>query len=72
MADQETAVEVIREIVESAGGSTDAETVVPALKDLQTQLGPDGLEQYVYAWLDEHGATVGYSVSNGDLSVTLS
>ena len=68
---EDTALDVLTDIIEGLGGTTDAKTLVPALKDLQAQLGPDGLEQYVYAWLDEHGATVGYSVSDGDLSVTL-
>lgn len=70
MAD-DTALDVLTDIIEGLGGTTDAKTLVPALKDLQDQLGPDGLQQYVDAWLDEHGATAGYSVTNGDLTITL-
>ena len=68
MADNRTALDVLHEI----GGSTDVQTIVPALEQLKQLIGSEGLDEYVYAWLDEHGATVGYSVSNGDLSVTLS
>ena len=67
----ETAVKNIIDIVEMLGGTSDATTVVEALDDLEDQLGAVGLDQYVYSWLDEHGATVGYSVTDGDLSVTL-
>ena len=47
--------------------------VLGVVGDIKDAIGPDGLDQYVYAWLDEHGATVGYTVSgDGDLSITLS
>lgn len=68
MADNRTALDVLHEIV----GSTDAQTIVPALEQLNGMIGSEALDEYVYSWLDQHGATVGYSVSNGDLSVTLS
>lgn len=63
-----TALEVLHDIV----GSDEAQTIVPALEQLNALIGEQTLDEYVYSWLDEHGATVGYSVSNGDLSVTLS
>ena len=67
-----TGVEALTEVIESMGGTTSATTIVEAIEDLGELLGPDELEQYVYGWLDDHGATVGYSVTSGDLSVTLS
>ena len=69
---EKTAVEAVTEIIEGMGGTTQAQTIVEAIEDLGDLIGSEGLGQYVYEWLDQHGATVGYSVSNGDLSVTLS
>lgn len=68
----DTALGVLHEILAGVGGSTDSQTIVPALEELNQLIGAEGLDQYVYAWLDEHGATAGYSVTNGDLSITLS
>ena len=36
-------------------GSTDAQTIVPALEQLNGMIGSEGLDQYVYDWLDQHG-----------------
>lgn len=72
MAD--TAVEAIGEIVTNLGGtlSEDADTVVEALEELKDLLGEGGIDEAVRAYLEEHGAEVGYSVdASGDLSVTL-
>lgn len=52
MAD--TAVPIIREIITNLGGTSDAETVVPALNDLKELLGEGGISEAVDAWLDEH------------------
>ncbi len=69
---QETAVSVIREIIENLGGESDAETVVPALKDLEELLGEGGISQAVSDYMQEHGVSVGYSVTEtGDLTVTI-
>jgi hypothetical protein len=68
MADNRTALDVLHEIV----GSTDAQTIVPALEQLNGMIGDESLDEYVYAWLDQHGATAGYKVTDGDLTVTLS
>jgi hypothetical protein len=68
MADNRTALDVLHEIV----GSTEAQTIVPALEQLNGMIGSEALDEYVYAWLDQHGATAGYEVTDGDLTVTLS
>lgn len=83
---QDTAVGVLREIIEGLGGTTDAETVVPALRDLQAQIGEGGLEQYVNdyltenpetitdtvtAYLTEQGASVTLTVNDGDLDISI-
>lgn len=68
---QDTAVSVLTEIIEDTlGSTTDAETVVPALRDLQTALGT-GIGDAVATYLADHGVAVGYSVEDGDLSVVL-
>ncbi len=70
MAD--TAVPTIGEIVTKLGGTPSAETIVPALEELNAVFGDEGIDSAVRAYLDETGAQVGYSVDgNGDLSVTL-
>lgn len=70
MAD--TAVPTIGEIVSNLGGTMTATTVVPALEELKDLLGEGGIDEAVRAYLEEHGAQVGYSVDeDGDLSVTL-
>ena len=72
MADTETAVPVLLEIIENAGGTSDAKTVVEALNDLKDLLGEGGITEAVYAWLADHSVETGYSVdASGDLSVTL-
>lgn len=72
MADTETAVPVIHDIVRNLGGTPTAKTLVPALKELENLLGEGGIDEAVRAYLEEHGAEVGYSVDeSGDLSVTL-
>ena len=68
MEDNRTALDVLHEIV----GSTDAQTIVPALEQLNGMIGGEALDEYVYSWLDQHGATAGYQVTDGDLTVTLS
>lgn len=83
---QDTAVGVLREIIEGLGGTTDAETVVPALRDLQAQIGEGGLEQYVNDYLTENpetitgtvteylteqGASVTLTVTDGDLDISI-
>lgn len=83
---QDTAVGVLREIIEGLGGTTDAETVVPALRDLQAQIGEGGLEQYVNDYLTENpdtitdtvtqyltdqGAAVTLTVTDGDLDISI-
>ena len=71
MAEQDTAVSVLTEIIEDTlGGTTDAQTVVPALRDLQAALGT-GIGDAVSEYLSEHGVGVAYSVTDGDLSVVL-
>lgn len=45
MADNRTALDVLHEIV----GSTDAQTIVPALEQLKQLIGSEGLDQCVYA-----------------------
>lgn len=70
MAD--TAVPVVGEIIANLGGTMTAKTLVPALEELMDLLGEGGIDEAVRAYLDEHGAQVGYSVDeDGDLSVTL-
>lgn len=81
MAD--TAVEAIGEIIANLGGTMTAKTVVPALEELKDLLGEGGIGDAVNAWMDENGSEViigyltdqgvevGYSVTDGDLSVTL-
>jgi hypothetical protein len=67
MADNRTALDVLHEIV----GSTEAQTIVPALEQLNGMIGGEALDEYVYAWLDQHGATVGYEVTDGNLTITI-
>lgn len=68
----ETAVPVVGEIISNLGGTMTAKTLVPALEELKDLLGDGGIDEAVRAYLDEHGAQVGYSVDEGgDLSVTL-
>lgn len=70
MAD--TAVPIIREIIENLGGSSDAETVVTALEDLKDLLGEGGISEAVADFLTEHGASVTYSIDeDGYVSVLL-
>lgn len=71
MAD--TAVPTIGEIITNLGGtmSPDTKTVVEALEELKDLLGEGGIEEAVRAYLDEHGAQVGYVVTDGDLTITL-
>lgn len=81
MAD--TAVPTIGEIIANLGGTMTAETVVPALEELKDLLGEGGIGGAVNAWMDENGSEViigylteqgvevGYSVTDGDLSITL-
>lgn len=71
MADTETVVEVLRGIIENLGGTTDAETVVRALKDLQDLLGEGGIGEAVNDYFTEHGVTLGYTVTDGDLDVVV-
>ena len=71
MADNETAVSVLLEIIENAGGTSDARTVVEALDDLRDLLGEGGITEAVYAWLADHSVEVGYAVDEGDLTITL-
>ena len=72
MAYNETAVPIIREIISNLGGTSDAETVVPALKDLQDLLGEGGISEAVADYLTEHGASVDYSINDsGYVSVVL-
>lgn len=57
--EQETAVPIINGIVESLGGTSDATTIVPALKELAEVIGsgivdPEAIAAAVDAWLDEH------------------
>lgn len=68
---QDTAVSVLTDIIENLGGTTDAETVVPALKDLQDLLGEGGIGEAVSDYLTEHGVTLGYTVTDGDLDVVV-
>lgn len=80
----ETAVPTIGEIIANLGGTMTAKTVVPALEELKDLLGEGGIGGAVNAWMDEHGSEViigyltdqgvevGYSVTDGDLSITLS
>lgn len=69
---EKTAVEAVTEITEGMGGTTSAKTIVEAIEDLGDLIGTEGLEQYVHEWLDQHGATAGYKVTDGDLTITLS
>lgn len=69
---EKTAAEAVTEITEGMGGTTSAKTIVEAIEDLGDLIGTEGLEQYVHEWLDQHGATVGYKVTDGDLTITLS
>ena len=68
---QDTAVSVLTDIIENLGGTTDAETVVPALKDLQDLLGEGGIGEAVNDYMTEHGVTLGYTVTDGDLDVVV-
>ena len=57
--DQDTAVPIINGMVESLGGTSDATTVVPALKALADVLSggivdPEVITEAVDAWLEEH------------------
>ena len=57
--EQETAVPIINGIVESLGGTSDATTIVPALKELAEVIGsgivdPEAITDAVNAYLDEH------------------
>lgn len=52
-------------------GSTDAQTIVPALEQLKQLIGSEGLDQYVYAWLDQHGVKLVTTVTDGDLTISL-
>ena len=70
MAETETAVGVLTEIIEGLGGTTDAETVVEALHDLQTALG-DGIDTAVATYLADHGVEVALAVTDGDLDISL-
>lgn len=70
----DTAVPTIMEIVRSHGGSGDPKTIVEALRLLGDVIGtqdPEAIEEAVREYLDEHGAQVGYVVTDGDLSITL-
>ena len=79
----ETAVPVVGEIISNLGGTMTAKTLVPALEELKDLLGEGGIGGAVNAWMDENGSEViigylteqgvevGYSVTDGDLSITL-
>lgn len=74
MAD--TVIPTIMGIVEGQGGSGDPETVIEALLLLGDVIAsggadPEAIEAAVREYLDEHGAQVGYVVTDGDLSITL-
>lgn len=67
MTDNRTALDVLHEIV----GSTDAQTIVPALEQLKQLIGSEGLDQYVYAWLDQHGVRLVTRVTDGNLGISI-
>lgn len=67
MADNRTALDVLHEIV----GSTEAQTIVPALEQLNGMIGGEALDEYVYAWLDQHGVRLVTQVTDGDLTITI-
>lgn len=67
MTDNRTALDVLHEIV----GSTDAQTIVPALEQLKQLIGSEGLDQYVYAWLDQHGVRLATRVTDGNLGISI-
>ena len=70
MAETETAVGVLTDIIEGLGGTTDAETVVDALHGLQDALG-DGIDTAVGTYLTDHGVELALTVTDGDLDISL-
>lgn len=41
------------------------------LSSVEGKISDDTVQQYVDDWLTEHGATAGYIVTDGDLTITL-
>ena len=82
----DTAVGVLTDIIEGLGSTTDAQTVVPALKDLQSTLSIEGVRAAVGDYIDAdpsiitdevdgflttQGAAVALAVTDGDLSISI-
>ena len=44
---------------------------VGVLREINDSIGEGGIEQAVATYLADHGVAVGYSVTDGDLSVVL-